>query len=77
MERTRKTVGKYSVTVIPADMQEDTRTSSDTELDARVTNAVQAAVKRATVCKKPVARYDVNRKRAFLEYSDGRRVYVE
>lgn len=77
MERTRKTVGKYSVTVIHADTQNDAITSGDAEMDTRVTHAVQSAISRARVCKKPVASYDKETKRVYVEYDDGRREYVE
>ena len=39
--------------------------------------AVKAALHRAKVCKKPVARYDMDTKRAYIEYPNGERKYVE
>ncbi|MGM9581618.1 MAG: hypothetical protein ACI3U2_10345 [Anaerovibrio sp.] len=50
---------------------------SDAEMDKRAVAAVRAAIHRAEVCKKPVARYDVATKRAFLEFPDGSRKYIE
>ena len=49
---------------------------SDAEMDARAKEAVRAAVSKAEVCKKPIAKYDVVTKKAYVEYPDGRRVDV-
>lgn len=52
-------------------------TSRDIEMDVRANQAVKSAVDKAIICKKPVARYDVMTKRAYIEYSNGERKYVE
>lgn len=52
-------------------------TADEVELDRRAKSATRAAIKKAIDCNAPVARYDVEKKKAFLEYADGRRVYVE
>lgn len=45
-------------------------------MDSRAIAAVRAALDRAKVCKKPVAKYDVVTKRAYVEYADGEKKYV-
>ena len=48
----------------------------DIDMDLRIKSAVKSAVSKAKICNKPVARYDVREKKAFLEYPDGVRRYV-
>ena len=48
----------------------------DAEMDARATQAVKAAVAKAQFCKKPIAKYDLLTKRAYVEYANGERRYV-
>ncbi len=72
-------VGNLSVKVIEAgdtDAIQKELTPSDIEMDRRGTAAVNAAIERAKICKKPIARYDAETKRAYLEYADGRREYA-
>lgn len=45
-------------------------------MDARARQAVKVAIEKAKFCKKPVARYDIETKRAYIEYADGTRKYV-
>ena len=52
-------------------------TDSDKEMDYRATKAVEAAISKAKVCKKPIARYDIATGSAYLEYPDGRRKYAK
>lgn len=54
-----------------------TRTSDDKEMDARARTAVKAVIKKAKVCKTPIAKYDNKAKKPYLEYSDGKKVYGE
>lgn len=51
-------------------------TSRDAAMDARAKQAVREAVSRAEFCQKPVAKYDAESKKAYLQYPDGRRVDV-
>jgi len=51
-------------------------TDSDIEMDKRAKQAVKAAVSKAEICNKPVAKYDKIHKKAYLAYPDGRREYV-
>lgn len=50
---------------------------NDAEMDARAVEAVRAAVSKAVFCKKPVAKYDVEAKRAYIEYPNGDKKYVD
>lgn len=49
----------------------------DAEMDARAAEAVRVAVSKAIFCKKPVAKYDLETKRAYIEYPNGERKYVD
>ena len=48
----------------------------DAEMDARAQKAIKVAIDKAKFCKKPVAKYDLEAKRAYLEYADGKKKYV-
>lgn len=67
----------YVIKVISQEEQNQVLSSSDIEMDARARQAVKAAIEKAEFCKKPVARYDIETKRAYIEYADGVRKYVE
>lgn len=46
-------------------------------MDKRAAYAVKAAIiKKAKVCKKPVAKYDVVQKKAYIEYANGTKKYL-
>ena len=51
-------------------------TESDREMDERAVEAVKAAINKAKICKKPIAGYDKEKKRAYVEYANGERKYV-
>lgn len=71
-----KKIGEYTVKVVEPAERDQYLTDSDREMDLRATAAVEAAIKKAQICKKPIARYDVETRTAYLEYPDGRREYV-
>lgn len=48
---------------------------SDREMDKRAKASVKAAIKKAQICNKPVARYDKEKHKAYLEYVGGERKY--
>jgi len=50
---------------------------TDKELDHRFAEATKAAIHRLQVKKLPVARYDIQEKKAYLEYPDGQKKYAE
>lgn len=67
----------YVIKVVSPEEQGEVLSGSDIEMDARARQAVKAAIEKAEFCKKPVARYDTETKRAYIEYADGGRRYVE
>jgi len=54
------------VTVVDAKSKNKILTENDIEMDYRAQNAVKAAIKKAEICNKPVARYDVSSKTVTL-----------
>ena len=50
--------------------------SNDEEMDARAVEAVKTAVNKAKFCHKPIARYDIETQKVYVEYADGDRKYV-
>lgn len=64
------------IKVITGDSVKESISSSDAEMDRRAQEAVKAAIHKAKVCGKPVARYDKIQKRAYLEMPDGEKRYV-
>lgn len=42
----------------------------------KIIKAVKAAINKAKICKKPIAAYDKEKKRAYVEYANGERKYV-
>lgn len=72
-------VGKYTINIVTDNesaLAEGLLTENDIEMDIRANAAVQAAIEKAIVCKKPIARYDIETGRAYLEYANGEREYV-
>jgi len=67
---------KLSVKVVHSSKQGSSISVRDAEMDARATQAVKAAVAKAQFCKKPIAKYDLATKRAYVEYANGERKYV-
>lgn len=63
--------------VVKDSNQRDYISESDAEMDARAVEVVRAAISKAIFCKKPVAKYDLETKRAYIEYPDGKRKYVD
>lgn len=45
-------------------------------MDKRAAYAVKAAIKKAKVCKKPIAKYDAVQKKAYIEYANGTKKYL-
>lgn len=74
-----KKVGNISVKVVTdADSLRKNHliSESDAEMDDRATAAVRSAIDKAKICKKPIAKYDMVTKRAYVEYADGEKEYV-
>lgn len=66
----------YNITIVPPSEINNYLTSDDIEMDYRVKEAVKAAIHKAKVCKKPIAKYDADTRQAYIEYPDGRKEYV-
>lgn len=66
----------FSIKVVPESNRENYTTELEKDMDFRAKQAVKAAVSKAEVCKKPVAKYDIATKTAYLQYPDGSRVNV-
>lgn len=65
-----------SIKIIHSSNKENVISKNDAEMDARAIQAVKAAISKAEFCKKPIAKFDVKTKTAYVEYPDGRRVNV-
>ena len=59
------------INVVSREEESKTLTLSDQEMDARAVEAVKAAINKAKVCKKPIAGYDKENKKAYIEYANG------
>ena len=76
MNKTVKLSNGNLVKVIVSDDPTYGISESDAEMDRRAREAVKAAVNKAVICKKPIAKYDKINKRAYIETADGERKYV-
>lgn len=76
MSKTIRTIGNISVTVVSPDSSNTVISKSDAEMDIRAKAAVKSAIGRAKACKKPIAKYDRKRKRAYIETANGEKKYV-
>ena len=65
------------IKVVSSEEEKTTLTVSDSEMDARATEAVKAAINKAKIGKKPVAGYDKEKRVAYIEYANGERKYAE
>lgn len=68
---------KHTIKVVASVDQKNVISKRDKEMDARATQAVKSAVAKAKFCKKPVAKYDTITSKAYIEYADGAKKYVE
>lgn len=71
-----KIVNNKKIKIVTGSSQEQFLSDSDKEMDERARQAIRAAIKKAEVCKKPIAKYDLESKRAYLEYPNGMIEYV-
>ncbi len=69
--------GDLTIKVIMPDEVDEYLTEEDIDMDKRVNAGVKAAIERLKECKKPIARYDPVKKKAYMEYPDGTRDYSE
>lgn len=67
---------KYHIKVVDSSSRRNYISGTDAEMDERAVEAVRAALSKAAVCKKPVAKYDATTQKAYVEYPGGRRIDV-
>lgn len=73
-----KTTKKHTIKVVtPFEDKCKYISESDAAMDERAKEAVRTAIEKAVFCKKPVAKYDLESKRAYIEYANGKIKYVE
>lgn len=77
MSKTTIEVGDLKVRVVTPDELKDEISNEEHEMDKRATAAVKAAIHKAKVCNKPVAKYDSRKKKAYIEQADGVKEYVK
>ena len=65
------------IKVIDAQEKDAYLTRDDIDMDIRAKAAVKAALNKAKICGKPIARYDMLTKRAYIENADGTIRFVE
>lgn len=68
------------IKVISRQEEKEILSVSDSEMDRRAVEAVEAvkaAINKAKICKKPIAGYDKEKKAAYIEYANGDRKYAE
>lgn len=70
-------INGMAVKVVDNTEKQDNLSQEDKDMDIRAKEAVKAALEKAKVCKKPIARYDIETKRAYIEDAEGNRRYVE
>lgn len=68
--------GGRVIRVVSASAQKEYISERDAEMDIRAQQAVKAAVSKAEIRKKPIAKYDATAKKVYLQYPDGRKVDV-
>ena len=60
-----------TIKVIDSQEKDAFLTQDDINMDIRANAAVKAALNKAKICGKPIARYDIVTHRAYIEYADG------
>lgn len=71
-----KTYNNLKIKVVTGEDVEKEISPQDKEMDFRARKAVEAAIEKAKICGKPIAKYDPISKRAYLESAEGNRKYV-
>ena len=74
MDNKKIKVGNHIVNVI--DSNESNISPEDKAMDKTVTADVRSAINKAIVCDKPIAKYDLRSKKAFVEQPNGEKKYV-
>ena len=66
-----------TVKVVSSSDINSTLTPEDIDMDNRAKEAVRVAIERTTFLNKPIGKYDLLTKRAYLEYPNGDKKYVD
>ncbi len=66
-----------SVKVFSPENAQSKLTKAEIEMDYRAREAVKAAVSRAIICKKPIAKYDAESGKAYLQTADNKKIYID
>lgn len=75
--KTRVLKNGKTIKIISSGEHRQSISEKDAEMDRRAKEAVHAAIEKAKICGKPVAKYDIKLKKAYLEYANGEKKYVE
>lgn len=76
MIRTIRLKNNKVVNIVTPESVNSVLTEEDIEMDCRANEVIKAAINKAKVCKKPIARYDMTAKKAYIQMPDGEKVYV-
>lgn len=66
-----------SIKVINVSEKDEYISRQDYEMDLRAIEAVKAAVDKAKICNKPIAKYDRETQKVYIEYANGEKKYVQ
>lgn len=77
MEKVVRINDRHTIKVVPPEMARENITPADADMDNRVLHAVHSALAKAKVCNTPIAKYDIATRKAYIEYPDGTRKYIE
>lgn len=66
-----------SVKVISPENAEAYLTETEIEMDYRAKQAVKVAISKAIICKKPIAQYNTESKKAYLQTADNKKITVD
>ena len=73
----KKNAKKKVHVVLSDDNSKNNTSSDDLDMDKRANAAVSSAINKAKVCQLPIAKYDQRKKKAYVEYSNGVKEYVD
>ena len=69
---------QYVIHIVTSDCKDtDDLSSEDQDMDKRVNAAINAAIQKAKVCNKPIAKYDCRKKKAYIQTPDGVKKYID
>lgn len=66
----------WKINVVKPEERNSAISKNDMEMDRRAKAAVQSAIQKAEICNKPVAKYDRETGRAYIQTGNGEKMYV-